>query len=513
MAPSGNPDLTPLPGSRHCSLLNSNVAALDSDVDIIRERVFVIDTRLTNIKNAIARLEQTKKQLEEEYASVLNLRTRTKAILSPLRRIPSEILSEIFSWTLPGAQDLLRRHQKMCITTSPWVLTHISNRWRSVAISDPSLWSLLTFNFGLGVAAAYPIPMVETQVARARNLKHHLYGSQNHFPHQIEIFRILIQQAPRWEDLDLELTPDLVPLLADLRGRIPLLQRLWIGWRSEPTGAIQPIHCFRQAPSLLDATVNPHSILFPVGNLTRYQLLCPWDVHARILKSAPNLVEALVGVRDQPVWPVQEPIDVPRLRRLATTKLQVLDSIRSPSLEELALQVSRASANSRVVATLESLLTRSSCTLWRLCISGVSGAQTSAVIRQISSIIDLRILIPASDLIPQINILLETLTVSDVDNAPVAPHLTSISFGVRKKASSGDVDYAEYLRMVTSRWKSPACALRHASLLISSQLGPDPATLDGLKMLRSEGLDGCSVVGKDAMSVLNSWVYATPIHY
>ncbi|KAJ7036661.1 hypothetical protein C8F04DRAFT_475288 [Mycena alexandri] len=92
--------------------------------------------------------------------------------------------------------------------------------------------------------------------------------------------RFLIQHAPRWEDLDLELAPELLLLLVDLRGRVHLLQRLWIGWRSGPPGAIQPIDCFRDAPSLLNATVNPHWILFPLDNLTRSQLECPWDIRA-----------------------------------------------------------------------------------------------------------------------------------------------------------------------------------------------------------------------------------------
>lgn len=102
---------------------------------------------------------------------------------------------------------------------------------------------------------------------------------------------------------------------------------------------------------------------------------------------------------------------------------------------------------------------------------------------------------------------------SDVDGTPIAPHLTSISFGVRKKASSGDFDYAAYVRMVTSRWKSPACALKYASFVVSPESGPDPVTLDCLKTLQWEGLDGRSVVGEEAMVVMNSWVYAAPIYY
>ncbi|KAJ7113985.1 hypothetical protein C8R44DRAFT_560379, partial [Mycena epipterygia] len=77
--------------------------------------------------------------LEEEHASLASYYTQNKGILSPLRRMPPEVLAEIFSWTLPWVHDAMGRWRfdaKSC----PWVLTHICGRWRQVAISTPSLW-------------------------------------------------------------------------------------------------------------------------------------------------------------------------------------------------------------------------------------------------------------------------------------------------------------------------------------------------------------------------------------
>ncbi|KAJ7113894.1 hypothetical protein C8R44DRAFT_740778 [Mycena epipterygia] len=91
---------------------------------------------------------------------------RSSAILSPVRGMPAELLGEIFLWTLPPADiDDTRRRWSFNAKESPWVLTHISGRWRAVALSTPSLWSLIITN--LARMSANPLAMVKTQIQRA----------------------------------------------------------------------------------------------------------------------------------------------------------------------------------------------------------------------------------------------------------------------------------------------------------------------------------------------------------
>ncbi|KAJ6530859.1 hypothetical protein DFH09DRAFT_994426, partial [Mycena vulgaris] len=96
-------------------------------------------------------------QLEDERASLSRYHTQHKAILSPIRRIPSEILAEIFSWTLPSVLHV-RRRRALNVADSPWVLTHTSGRWRAVALSTPLLWSLVAIEFD--EASFYSLPML-----------------------------------------------------------------------------------------------------------------------------------------------------------------------------------------------------------------------------------------------------------------------------------------------------------------------------------------------------------------
>ncbi|KAF8210997.1 hypothetical protein K438DRAFT_1534151, partial [Mycena galopus ATCC 62051] len=95
--------------------------------------------RLAYLNEEISNLHEKLRQLENERASLPSYRTRNKAILSPLRRMPSEVLGEIFLWTLPSLQDAIITG-RFDMGRSPWLLTRIRSRWRAVSLSTPSLW-------------------------------------------------------------------------------------------------------------------------------------------------------------------------------------------------------------------------------------------------------------------------------------------------------------------------------------------------------------------------------------
>ncbi|KAJ7123622.1 hypothetical protein C8R44DRAFT_559888, partial [Mycena epipterygia] len=101
--------------------------------------------QLAAVEHEISRLCEQMQSLEEECASLSGHLLTNTAVLSPLRRMPAEVLGEIFSWTLPSVNTL--RLWGFGVGDSPWLLTHISSRWRTVGLSTPALWSLLVINF------------------------------------------------------------------------------------------------------------------------------------------------------------------------------------------------------------------------------------------------------------------------------------------------------------------------------------------------------------------------------
>ncbi|KAJ6580725.1 hypothetical protein B0H19DRAFT_928456, partial [Mycena capillaripes] len=143
-AEPGNVDAAP--GTRHHILLNSNEPPLESEVPAIQLAISKTDAQLARLDDEIAGLHQRLKQLEEERISLSTYRARNQAILSVLRRIPPEVLGEIFSWSLPTSASSIGR-PRFHRTDSPWSLTQISGRWRAVAVSNPFLWSFIAIQY------------------------------------------------------------------------------------------------------------------------------------------------------------------------------------------------------------------------------------------------------------------------------------------------------------------------------------------------------------------------------
>ncbi|KAJ7138216.1 hypothetical protein C8R44DRAFT_607338, partial [Mycena epipterygia] len=146
VASSGAPAEYPVnfdaaPGTRHHRLLNSNEVPLDSDSINIKSVISTARVRLAVVEDELSRLRERMESLEKEHAALSSHLAQNNSILSPLRRMPPEVLGEIFSWTLPSVGVLREGH--LGVAVSPWVLTHISSRWRTVSLSSPSLWSLV----------------------------------------------------------------------------------------------------------------------------------------------------------------------------------------------------------------------------------------------------------------------------------------------------------------------------------------------------------------------------------
>ncbi|KAJ7663990.1 hypothetical protein DFH06DRAFT_337725 [Mycena polygramma] len=215
-----------VPGTRYHTLLTSNQAPEESHLPFIRSAISKSDAPLARLDDEISKLRDTLKGLEEARTSLSSHRTQNKAILSAMRRMPPEMLGEIFLWTLPSSPDasaLLGSN----MGASPWVLTMVSSSWRAVALADPSLWSRISIDYS--IRFPYSPSLVKAQIQRSQKLNVHFYGCED-LPSrpQIEMFNLLAQHSSRWERLSVGLTSSIARLLPAVRDRIPSLEKLWI---------------------------------------------------------------------------------------------------------------------------------------------------------------------------------------------------------------------------------------------------------------------------------------------
>ncbi|KAJ7230290.1 hypothetical protein GGX14DRAFT_692096 [Mycena pura] len=476
-----------IPGTRHHQLLHSNEAPLEFELADIETASSDMDAHLALLDDEIARLK----------ARVETRRQHNRAILSSLRRIPPELLAEVFLCSLPPEyNDYIRGRYD--VKESPWVLTHVCSRWRTVALSTSSLWSriVIAYHPGDDSSSAYPLPLVKAHIQRSgsQQLAVTFRGCEtSDWEPQVEVFHCLAQHCGRWVELDMRLTSRLLPLLTSLRDQVPCLRKVCLRGESQPD--ILSIDCFETACSLVDfSIVMPHyiPIHLPVHQLTRYSMSAPWDVHHSLLTLASNLVEAwieLCDVDDQR-WPEPSPITLPFLRQVGVSEPEILDYITVPTLEGIAFYVDGDDLDFQ--RRLASLLHRSSCSLRRLCLHGrPTACGTLAILQAASCIVELVILSasyeetpPLDDEATEVNSLMSTLTVSNV--AGRAPDLRCMIFGCDGRPF---LDYAIFLEMIRSRCRTAPRHIERAALVICDGPLPDPETLNALYALRREGLD------------------------
>ncbi|KAJ6459251.1 hypothetical protein C8R45DRAFT_843483, partial [Mycena sanguinolenta] len=127
--------------ARLTQLSSTNKPPLEHELSVVRPIVKKTRARLATVDGEILRLKDRLRELRNERTALSGFHSQNIRIISPLRRMPAEILGEIFSWTLPSIHDVFDTDD------SPWILTYVCRRWRAVAVSKSSLWSLITIDF------------------------------------------------------------------------------------------------------------------------------------------------------------------------------------------------------------------------------------------------------------------------------------------------------------------------------------------------------------------------------
>ncbi|KAJ8089078.1 hypothetical protein PM082_014326 [Marasmius tenuissimus] len=121
-------------------LSNSPPATLESESELRAQYIATSDA-LEIIKSQNRELSTSSKSLEEALARITEKKQIYHSILHPIRRLPPEILVEIFrictfgdafTGQFPGSLDTRK---------APWKLTQVCRAWRSVSASASSLWT------------------------------------------------------------------------------------------------------------------------------------------------------------------------------------------------------------------------------------------------------------------------------------------------------------------------------------------------------------------------------------
>ena len=279
--------------------------------------ISAIDVEIKRIEGILHSLKQKRADLQQSMDDC-------NTILAPVRRLPMDVLSIIFTYSLAT-----HRNPIMSPSEAPILLTHICHDWRSISLSIPRLWSrlhiplLLKTSEPLFGQVAPPRQDAERREARSEEVQRWLTLSASR-PLSIMItstgsvssyhrppMDAILRSSRRWQELELgyiapqsnlsqkmlDFTTYDLCLLQELRVHsIPNPQDTWLE------------SCLFNAPGLRSisiATMPETTSYMPVNwkNLNRLFIHSPimLELVTQILNHCRNLVACLLEVQE-PAW-------------------------------------------------------------------------------------------------------------------------------------------------------------------------------------------------------------------
>ncbi|KAJ3834923.1 hypothetical protein EV361DRAFT_444002 [Lentinula raphanica] len=128
-------------------LLYTNVAPSAHERCIIAD---LLEKKVQHLRN----IEEMARTLNHELIQARTDLAEHKALLSGVRRLPVEIMSEIFLQCLPEVDtSSVIWSPEPSPDQAPLLLTQVCRNWRSIAIGTPRLWSTLSINASNGSAS------------------------------------------------------------------------------------------------------------------------------------------------------------------------------------------------------------------------------------------------------------------------------------------------------------------------------------------------------------------------
>lgn len=278
-------------------MLHTNSVPSISEFKFIKQAISEVLPSISQLEAEVDAVETMLLNLKRRCDALRSYRDEHQALLSSNRRLPTELLLEIFTLCIP-------QHLFDISKVPTHVIGQVCRRWAAITLSTPRLWSYFSIKLHR-TAAVVNLMKAWLERSRAsplsirldgRGLRTHLFSLPSKAVMQ-SFMDDFVTHCQRWRELRLcHLPSEYIPLLAAAKGSMPLLQTLSITGRS----GFASLDTFEFAPQLrtlvLCSGVNHHRLKIP------WQQLNTCDVAVLDLRDAldicqrcPNLTELTVN--------------------------------------------------------------------------------------------------------------------------------------------------------------------------------------------------------------------------
>ncbi|KAF7337044.1 hypothetical protein MVEN_02141500 [Mycena venus] len=119
-------------------VLHTNIVPSEIDCQHILELLVAPRKEVVELTGEIERLQVMLEQLRAKRDHLNDFIDAHLAFISPARRLPEDVMVEIFTACLPSERNAI-----MSGAEAPLLLCHVSRAWRNLALSTPRLWASL----------------------------------------------------------------------------------------------------------------------------------------------------------------------------------------------------------------------------------------------------------------------------------------------------------------------------------------------------------------------------------
>ncbi|KAK0479811.1 hypothetical protein EDD18DRAFT_1295524 [Armillaria luteobubalina] len=132
------------PDARIIKLLQTNTPPTPMERNSFEATLSETPGRIAELDSLILSTTSLLRYLTNDRNQALENQANATKILSPSRRLPTEMLTDIFircSSLQDGSESPLDPGE------FPWTLSHVCRKWREVAVATPELWSSIRLDF------------------------------------------------------------------------------------------------------------------------------------------------------------------------------------------------------------------------------------------------------------------------------------------------------------------------------------------------------------------------------
>ncbi|KAK0227313.1 hypothetical protein EDD85DRAFT_853304 [Armillaria nabsnona] len=429
--------------------------------------------------------------LEAHMSRVQSLQHDYEVMLSPIRRVPVEIIMEILHCTQTAAGDPEEAdfggYNVFTCAEGPRLLGQVCRSWRDIVSTLPRLWATLTISVprdGRRWNRKCAVNMLEQALEHTRGhpldilLKYPDGLSDDEYRIMDLCINIMMASSGRWRRAGFIVHHSFLRHLSCLHGKIDLLTDVYLDSRPDSGSRrrdLSPITGFEIAPRLkslhlkgLDASIR---FSFPTANLVLFCDQQPVSgdqldpVYTKIVKFSPKLLS--FSYHDYAFIPrrIGLPPSHPRvtsqsIQSLSVSSPNLLRRVDVPALREVVLTNPHGNHSaSDVITTLSDLIRHSHCSLTRLSVVNVTIVDDDliAVLRLTPCLEELFV---QFDRLWEkhrlaMRLLMESLAETILEEHALVPSLTSLGIVLKGIHYIPFVD-PSFVTMITSRHESGA---------------------------------------------------------